>query len=1703
MRSNLLSVIRVILLSCIALPGLFAQSVPELMYYKFNVAGTTVMNEASSPVGTNPATILGQTIGGTGQTGTALVGNGLTSTSNYVNTGWNTSLTGNWTISMWMNNIPSTTTLYYYFGTVTNSFRCFIGGVAGANNIILRGTGITDVLVSGITPGPSVVHFVYNGTDIKAYLNGALVNTVAQGAISIVGSEVFKVGGYSSTASIPSGSLLDEFRLYNRALNASEVSLTWNVSLMGYPFPDMMYYRFDVTGTSVQNEAIAPVGTNPAPILGQTIGGTGLFGSALVGNGLTSTSNYVNTGWNTSLTGNWTIAMWVNNIPTPGTTYYYFGTTTSSFRCFIGGVAPAGGILLRGTGINDVPVSGIIPGPSMIHFVYNGADIKAYVNGALVNTVAQGAISIVGTNVFKVGGYSSSNSIPSGSLMDEFRMYGRALGAAEIAATWNITLGTPPAGFNLPYSQNFDASSNWPASWTEGGNTDVWEISTNWPGSNPPTGNHVYSDYTPYPETGYVYSPVFNLTGVSDPWVKFFHYWQADYAGASQDGLFQASFDGSTWYVIEEWHHLNPPAYEGIEKYKLNSYAWWNTLTTQVMFRWKVFHNYDWYWVWDDFGIQDGPYGQPGFWTGLFSTDWFLPDNWSDFSVPVAATDVTIPAGCPHYPLISLAAAVCNNININAGASLAIGNNSLTAGGTVNINGLLTMTNAAGVLNANAINWNAGSTDNITAGEIHVNAWNFYNGTDAVLGTGNTAFVRNSINTDDDNAAFGNLTAVPLDKGTFETKALSDLRIDGDFTIQSGAGWGSSVDIYIGGVFDVQSGATFSLWGTNTIFIASTAFTLNGTLTVASGHVLCHNGFTLASTGTLNISGGTLIMDKAYYDLDAWQYFYGTLNITDGLLEMTHNSFNFGSASVNNVSGGTLRCGFTFYAPTANNFQPTGGVVELTGSDAFCYVYLGTGNYFNNLYVNRGSMIEIQSDIEVKGNVDIVAGPLKTTSVGGTQYNITVGGNWTNTGGSAAFEEGTGTVFFSGQGGVIQYVSAETFCNVTQLYNAPGSNLQFMGATLVTNWLTLHYFAFANNTLNATGLDISDLASKFTANSGGMVTIGTLTQGGTVVANSGTITILDLFESGIFGTYKVNAGAINVTQDAAQYPDLNGNLEVSGGIFKMTGGNGGSWWSYAGNASVTLSGTGVIDFVDNGIYVYDSPTYNLTENVTGGTLRTNMGFYSNDPNFTPSGGVAELYGGNDAILYAINGSVFYDVLINKSGGDGSAFQYKDREGNLYEGGKANMVYLTEVLAVMNDLTVNQGILFNPYFNISVGGNVAIYTGGILEIGGGASLSMSNMKTLAVNNGGVLRVLGMLGSPATITRTGAGYYAFSVESGGTIAAEYAIFEYMNNLGVYVKSGATVAAPTFNYCTFRNGQAAGRLLMVYNNQVFDVLGADFPTNTWGGSYNVAKNVNVGTVNFINATGGFAGPAFEYDPYNRINWGPAGFLVDLKTYVQGPYNTGTGFMNTSINGLLPLAHPFHPALPYFGNPNPDWYYAGVESVAAIPNVNIVDWILLELRDAPNAAAATSATMVARKACFLLRDGKVVDLDGVSPVSFNVPITQGLYVVLWQRNHLGVMSSVALTKVGTTYSYNFSTAAGQAYLNGQKMLAAGVYGMYSGDGNGDGQVANSDKLDVWTIQSGSAGYKEGDFNLSGQVNNTDKVEFWKPNSGTGSQIP
>ncbi|MBN3035207.1 MAG: agmatine deiminase family protein [Bacteroidales bacterium] len=225
-------------------------------------------------------------------------------------------------------------------------------------------------------------------------------------------------------------------------------------------------------------------------------------------------------------------------------------------------------------------------------------------------------------------------------------------------------------------------------------------------------------------------------------------------------------------------------------------------------------------------------------------------------------------------------------------------------------------------------------------------------------------------------------------------------------------------------------------------------------------------------------------------------------------------------------------------------------------------------------------------------------------------------------------------------------------------------------------------------------------------------------------------------------------------------------------------------------------------------------------------------------------------------------------------------------------------------------------------------------------------------------------------------------------------------------------------------------------------------------------------------------------------------SGYLVDMKVLLEGPFNGAamTSLLNTG--GYIPLNQPYNVA---------PWYYAGTEAVASIPDPNITDWILIEYRDAPDAASALPGTIIAMQAAFLKNDGKIVALDGSGMPVFSEAVTEQLFAVIRHRNHLDIMSANPLSLAGNVYSYDFTNGAGQAYggSNAQHELSAGIWGMIGGDGDADGQIGNGDKLDVWSLQAGSSGYKTGDFNLDIEVNNGDKNDVWVPNSGLGSQVP
>ena len=231
--------------------------------------------------------------------------------------------------------------------------------------------------------------------------------------------------------------------------------------------------------------------------------------------------------------------------------------------------------------------------------------------------------------------------------------------------------------------------------------------------------------------------------------------------------------------------------------------------------------------------------------------------------------------------------------------------------------------------------------------------------------------------------------------------------------------------------------------------------------------------------------------------------------------------------------------------------------------------------------------------------------------------------------------------------------------------------------------------------------------------------------------------------------------------------------------------------------------------------------------------------------------------------------------------------------------------------------------------------------------------------------------------------------------------------------------------------------------------------------------------------------------HQPYGIVIHG-----IDLSVlvYLEGPYEGGS--MNTSLKdgGEIPLDQPY--------NVSP-WFYTGSETVGSIPD-NGVDWVLVDLRDANSAAAANPSTSVELQAAFILNNGSVVGLDGSSVLQFSATISIEPYVVVWHRNHLGVLSANSPGESGGIYSYDFSTDLNQAFGAGlgYKLVDTGIYGMAAGDANADGSINNQDKT-VWIGQAGTKGYKSPDFNMDSQVNNPDKNELLIKNQDLSSQIP
>ena len=190
----------------------------------------------------------------------------------------------------------------------------------------------------------------------------------------------------------------------------------------------------------------------------------------------------------------------------------------------------------------------------------------------------------------------------------------------------------------------------------------------------------------------------------------------------------------------------------------------------------------------------------------------------------------------------------------------------------------------------------------------------------------------------------------------------------------------------------------------------------------------------------------------------------------------------------------------------------------------------------------------------------------------------------------------------------------------------------------------------------------------------------------------------------------------------------------------------------------------------------------------------------------------------------------------------------------------------------------------------------------------------------------------------------------------------------------------------------------------------------------------------------------------------------LANMKAFLQAPYNTGTSLMDDKLrnsgayvvgtlpaSNLLPLTDPYRTAtystsFPHVANATAETIASSVLNDKVTASKNVVDWVYLELRN----TSAVPTTVLQTRSALLLRDGSIVDVDGVSSVYFKNVDAGTFNVAVRHRNHLGLrtgtaaslalLSSPAVTDLTT----NANTLSGFGAL-----LATGVYGMYAGNVN------------------------------------------------------
>ncbi len=1109
------------------------------------------------------------------------------------------------------------------------------------------------------------------------------------------------------------------------------------------------------------------------------------------------------------------------------------------------------------------------------------------------------------------------------------------------------------------------------------------------------------------------------------------------------------------------------------------------------------------------------------------------------------------------YNINGITKVTSGNTNFDSSANIISIGSVSTTGGTLNflsgvtINGLGTSIN----IQYSTINFNTGSqysfdtlivygggiggSDNVSVNKFFNDEGGAINGTGSfTLNTGCT--MSTSVNPLSVNTAFINNGTINWTSENFQ--GAGTFTNNGTINVLSNF-------VYCTSNFINSSSGILNISGTANLNL-SKMYSNSGTINLNGGALSLspYSGKPVLG-GTINTSAGTTLTFSGAFSINSNITSAGNININSN--EDLHGVFN--NLGTTTISSGNVNFNSDMTLTNIGNINSTGGAV-----------------YFKNgLVINAiGSTVNIGGTVDFSTGHTIALQNLTLTNTLSGSDSITISGNFVSDG----FLEGPGkrTILASGTGTL--WDNAWIYSS-TILYNLgtltwQDNSLKNYGTidnrnifNIISAGNSISYVTILNNgiinrTTNSSQIIFNyPLTNNGTLNiySGSVAVYNNSTNAGTINISSGASmtllsgpftssgTINDSANSNINGGYQLNFNGSQMYNDgsiAVTTLQFGGNtiLKGSGNILASS--------IVINSGHVTLgSDQQIKNLAVNSGGIFDLASYKLLLNGSGTPI-------SNNGTFTAVSGIVE-YNGTSAQTIAVSNINYSSLSINNSSGvtlnsaisipstlylktgtftvgsylsmgNGSAI---DRSGgNLSSapnfGTTVNLVYdekgsvITSGLevpvssSVLNNLTVNNsgGLILGS--NTTANGIVTLQNGNIIT-GDSNSLNLASSSSLSGEINGRY-IIGKLIITKNVGTSNSNFGGIGVRlSAGT--------DNLGNVTVTRISGSSgkITADSISsidrtwIISSDNSPASGRTLILAWTSDDDNGKSLTNVQAWQSSNGGTSWNTIGTMQDASVN---RAVSFLTNSFGEFTVSDPSVTVNLKVFLQGPYN-GSGAMTSILNDnkLLPLtSETAYPSSTY-------GYTAS--TVAGIPNSNIVDWILVELR-----TGTAASSRVSTRAGFLKNDGSIVDVDGVSPLSFSGIFSGSYYIVIRHRNHLAIMSAAAISLSSSTPLYNFSSAQSQAYgTNPMASLTGGIFGMYAGDVNGDGVIkynlGGNDRAVIYarigggSINSSKSGYFNEDVNLDGVVKynlgNNDRAIIYQNIGGSSinlsisSQVP